>query len=143
MIQQPTVRHHVHGGIGRIHVHGAKRAIPISPDAFERGAAGIRPAKAPDKNLHIRRAATNAEAKTGFAFFAIRQIKRHLHRAARIQARADFTGKTLTLQGRRLRQVSVAADEFFPVAGERARGVIHVEEHDTVGKFGVEIIARQ
>ena len=65
------------------------------------------------------------------------QIEGDLHRAARIQSRADFAGQARASQCRRLRQASVAAEEFLPVAGERARGIVHVQEHDAVGEFGV------
>ena len=104
---------------------------------------GIRPAKATDEKLHVGQAATNPEPKTDLAFLPIRQIKRHLHRPARIQPRAGFAGKTLALQGGRLCQVSVAADEFFPVARDCAGGFVYVQEHDAVGELGVVIIARQ
>ena len=48
LIQEPAVRHHIHGGIGRIHVDRTERSIPEFMNTGERGPAGLRPAKALD-----------------------------------------------------------------------------------------------
>ena len=53
LIEQPAVRHHVHGGIGRFDVDRAERPVPVLPDAFERGAAGVGAAKTLDQVLHV------------------------------------------------------------------------------------------
>ena len=143
LIQQPAVRHHIHGRIGRVHVHRAERPIPIFPDAFEGDAAGVGAPKALDQILHVRRVATDPEAETRFPFLPIRQIEGDLHRAARIQPRADFAGKARAFQRRRLRQASVPAEELLSIPGERARRVVDIDERDALGEFGVVIVARQ
>jgi hypothetical protein len=115
LIQQPAVRHHIHGGIGRIHVHRAEGSIPIGPDAFERNAAGVRPAKTLDQVLHLRRVAADPEAETRFPFLPIRQIEGDLHRAARIQPAP-------TLPERRARFSAAGCDRlpFLPMNSFRS-----------------------
>ena len=93
LIQQPAVGHHIHGGIGRFHLHRAEGSIPILPDTFEGATAGVGAAKAADQGLHVSSAPPHPEAKAGFPFLPVGQIKSHLHRAARVQPRADFAGK--------------------------------------------------
>ena len=102
LIQQPAVGHHIHGGIGRFHAALRRASDSNMPDPFERSAAGICPAKAADQVLHFSRVAAHPEAKAGFPFLPVGQIKGDLHRAARIQPRADFAGKPRALQRRRL-----------------------------------------
>ncbi len=143
LIQQPAVRHYIHGGIGRINVHRSQSSIPIVPDAFECNAAGIRQAKAPDQALHLGLVAADAEAETRFPLLSIRQVEGDLHRAARIQPGAGFSGKTCALHSCRLGQVAVSADELFAVSGERACCIVHVNERDAPGVVGVVMIARQ
>src|SRR5580700_7678422 len=66
LVNEPAVRHHIDGGIGRVHIDCAESSIPIIADTFERHAAGVWPAEAPDQILHIGRVAANPETKTRF-----------------------------------------------------------------------------
>ena len=60
--------------------------------------------------------AADAEAETDFAFLPVRQIEGDLHRAARIQARADFAGEPRALQRGGLREAAVPAEKFLAIA---------------------------
>ena len=72
LIQQPAVRHHVHGGIRRINVHRTEGSIPIGPDALERHAAGVRAAKTLNQMLHFPGVPADPEAEPRFPFLPIR-----------------------------------------------------------------------
>ena len=143
LIQQPAVRHHIHGGIGRFHGHRAEGSIPIGPDAFEGNAAGVRPPKTLDQMLHLPGVPTEPEAKARLPFLPVGQIERDLDRAARIQPRADVAGKAGALQRRRLRQASIPAKKLLPVPGEGAHSIADIDERNAIGKLGVVIVARQ
>jgi hypothetical protein len=87
--------------------------------------------------LHVLLAAPHSEAEGCFPFLAVRQIECDLDRAARVQSRADPAGKALAFERGGLREAAVPADELLAISGDRAGGIVHVEEHDAVGKLGV------
>src|SRR5437667_5830865 len=78
LIQQPAVGHHIYGRIGRFDVHSAEGAVPITPNAFQFGAAGIAPPKPLDEMAYFRGAASHPEAKSRFARLALRELKTYL-----------------------------------------------------------------
>ena len=144
LIQQPAVRHHIHGGIGRFHIaprRGCDSNIAQTPSSATRLASArrkrwIRFCTSPMLRPTPRRKLVSRSCPS-------RQIEGDLHRAARIQARADFAGKPRALQRRRLRQASVPAEELLPISGERASRIVHIQEDDAIREFGVVKIARQ
>ena len=143
LVEQPAVRHDVHRGVGRIHVYGAERAVPVVPDSFQRDAAGVRAAKALDQILHVGGTAPDPEAETRFLFLSGREVEGHLQRAARVEGRADLAGQPGALQRRRLPVGPVPAQEFLAVAGDGAGRIVDVDEGDPAGKFGVVVVAGQ
>src|SRR5438094_7014905 len=97
LVQQPAVGYCVHGGIWCVDIDRAKSAIPKFMYAGERDTAGVGPAKTKDQIVHLGHAATNPEPETGYAFLAIGKIESDLHRTARIQTGARFSGKSRPL----------------------------------------------
>ena len=81
--------------------------------------------------------------KTDLAFLAVGKIESDLHRTARIQPRARFSGQPRPLEGRRLSERPVSPEKFLPITRERARGLTDVDEGDAVGELGIVKIARQ
>ena len=63
----------------------------------ERDTAGFGAAKTEDQIVHLGDAATDPEPETGFAFLPIGKIESDLHRAARIQTGARFSGESRPL----------------------------------------------
>ena len=112
-------------------------------DAGERNTAGVGPAKTMDQIVHLGHAATDPEPKTGFAFLSIGKIESDLHRAARIQTGARFSGKSRPLECRRLSERPVAPEKFLPITRERAGRLIDIEEDDAVWEFRIVKIASQ
>ena len=117
LVEQPAVRQHVYGRIGRIHVHRPEGSIPISPDPLQRAAAGVRAAKTLDQVMNLARVSADPEAEGRFALLSLRQIEGDLHRAARIEPCAGSAGKARALQRRRLRQTAVPAQKFLSIPG--------------------------
>ena len=134
---------HIDGGIGCFDLHCAEGPIPILPDPFQRPAAGLGAAKTADQRLHVGDVPSYAEAEGVSRLLAGGQIKRHLHRAARIQPRSGFSGKPCSLEGRWIGKTAVPAQKLFPITGEGSRGFAHVHEGDTLGELGIKGIARQ
>ena len=104
LVQQPAVRQHVHGGIGRVHIHRAERAGSNGPHPFERRAGGVRPPEPLDQALRFRRAPADAETKARLPLLAVGQIDGHLDSRAGIQSRPHPAGEPCAPQRRRLRQ---------------------------------------
>ena len=111
--------------------------------AGERNTAGVGPAKTKDQIVHLGHAATGPEPKTGFAFLSIGKIESDLHRTARIQTGARFSGKSRPLECRRLSERPVAPEKFLPITRERAGRLIDIEEDDAVWEFRIVKIASQ
>src|SRR5207253_6908549 len=82
--------------------------------------------------VHLGHAATGPEPKTAFAFLSIGKIESDLHRTARIQTGARFSGKSRSLECRRLSERAVAPEKFLPITRERAGRLIDIEEDDAV-----------
>src|SRR5207248_8802475 len=143
LVQQPAVGYCVHGGIWCVDIDRAKSAIPKFMYAGERDTAGVGPAKTKDQIVHLGHAATHPEPETGYAFLAIGKIESDLHRTARIQTGARFSGKSRPLQCCRLRQRPVAPEKFLPVTCERACRLVDIEEDDPVREFRIVKIASQ
>ena len=143
LIEEPAIRHHVHGWVGRIDIDRAEGAVPELVNAIERDGTGIGAAKILDLLLHFPGGAADSEAEAGFAFLPVRQIECDLKRAARIEARSNFPGKARALERGGLCETAVPSEKFFSAPGQAPVRVSDVEENDPVREFGVVKIARQ
>src|SRR4029077_2356543 len=88
-------------------------------------------------------AATGPEPKTAFALLSIGMIESDLHRTARIQTGARFSGKSRPLECRRLSERPVAPEKFLPITRKRAGRLIDIKEDDAVCEFCIVKIASQ
>src|ERR1700759_1449505 len=91
LIEQPAVGHQVDRCVRRFHPDCAKCSLPIPTNAIQSCPDGPDLTIAFDQALRVRQTATGSQAKTDFSFLSVRQIKRDLHGAARIQSNSGFT----------------------------------------------------
>ena len=144
LVQQPAVRHHVHGRIGRVHVYRAERPVPVGPDPLERRAARVRAGETVDQVLRLGRRCGRPRGENSIS----RSCPSGRSKATCMAAQgsrpgADLAGKARAPQRRRLRQASVPAQEFPAVPGDGARAVVDVDKRDAIGEFRVVAVAGQ
>src|SRR3972149_11942252 len=137
LVQEPAIGQEMYGLVGCLHLHCAKRVIPVLPYRFERvtrrsrtpetthqfaGVIGIPPCSEPEDNL---------------ALLPVGQIEWNLDSGAWIQSRSCLAGETQPMHRCRISKCAIAPDELSPVAADGPGHFIHIEEGNPAGKLRI------
>ena len=143
LVQQPAVGERVQRLVRRLDLERAEQAPPLLPHRTERRVRRAGLAERAHERAGFVRVGRGAEAEDDLPRLPVLELERDLDRGAGIHQRAHATRQMHALERRGPRQVAVAADELEAIPGQRALGLVHVEERDPLAELGVEGIARE
>ena len=144
LVEQPAVGQHVEGRVGRFHLHGAERVVPVLPDRFERRARRGGSAEATRPGCWRRRRLAPAPS--------VKTISRSCPSASSngtwIAAQGSRAAPTLPESRARAMAAGFRSVPLRPRNSVRSPvtvrvGLVHVEERDPVGELGVVGVARE
>ena len=96
LVQEPAVGQHVEGLVGRFHLHGAERVLPVLPHRFERAARGSRSSEAMHQVAGVIGVSPDAEPEDDLTLLPVGQLEWNLDRGAGIQSRPPLCRKAAT-----------------------------------------------
>src|SRR5688572_29972949 len=98
LVQEPAIREHVHARVGRRHLAGPERAVPVRADSGQRRARRTETAQQVCATARVSDGAHGPKAEDDLPFFAVGELEWHLEGTAGIERRAYPAGQARPAQ---------------------------------------------
>ena len=143
LIEQPAVQHHIHGGVGRLHLDGAEDVIPFLDHLFQ-GRVEIGAPVAHDQGDGLGPGRRLAEKEDDLRRGVGRQIDLGLQHGTGIHSRTGPIGeRRVAGEGGGIVRPAVPPEEFRAVARPSLLPPAEIGEGDPRPEFGTPGVARQ
>src|SRR3990172_7579708 len=128
LVHEPAIGQEIYGLVGCLHLHCAKRVIPVLPHRFERVTRRSRTPESPHQFAGVIGIPSCSEPEDNLALLPVVKIEWNLDSGAWIQSGCYPAGETQPVHRRRIPKRAVAPDELSPVAAKGPGRIVHIKE---------------